>query len=501
MIQMCRPGTSMGTNAAFCLHLLLLVLVKGRGALAQQPVSVFPSGIGGFPCVRVPSLVAIPGGPLLAFAECRSFKGDGCMPHGFANASGKTVKDRVICMRTSTTGGRTWGQLMPNISRGRGMYPTALFDTSSGSLLLQFSSWPGTPEPNYHNPTPMQIVSTNHGKSWSAPVPVLPPAPHGVPPSIYLGGCRGSRIDSGPHAGRLLFTGYNHSLSADDHIHGESHAFVWFSDKGGIAGSWRRSPSDLRFMAEPQLAVLPAASAAGRSSGGGVTSGKAPSSSPGVALYGRSNGQMGCKCQNVAHSFDAGTTWSQASNVTSLPSPDCLGSVLVLPRQQRSAVWGLYSGPDSSTERTNMTVFANSGPSSSASSSSSSSSSSASAALGGGWEAALQLGSPTAMGSYSCLEDLQPLLHHRRPPPSGVGGVREISGDAAATAATPPNDRMDIRLESGVAINPVGILWEAEQSKSTEQASSSGGSGTGGGGVTCEGGGCDIVFASFERPG
>ena len=71
----------------------------------DDAVPVFESGIGGFPCVRVPSLLAVPAGPLLAFAECRSFTGDGCEP-----ASGPVVVDereRVVCMRTSTSGGKT----------------------------------------------------------------------------------------------------------------------------------------------------------------------------------------------------------------------------------------------------------------------------------------------------------------------------------------------------------------------------------------------------------
>ena len=72
----------------------ILLLLQLRPALAP---SVFPSGIGGFPCVRVPSLLAIPGGPLLAFAECRSFTGDGCEPRHrpSENRSSSDIKDRV----------------------------------------------------------------------------------------------------------------------------------------------------------------------------------------------------------------------------------------------------------------------------------------------------------------------------------------------------------------------------------------------------------------------
>ena len=86
------------------------------------------------------------------------------------------------------------------------------------------------------------------------------------------------------------------------------------------------------------------------------------------------------------------------------------------------------------------------------------------------------------MGSYSCLEDLQPLLylyHDGMPSDESMRG-----GDATATAGW-------------LVTNPVGILWEVEQSKSAEQPPGSGDNGGSGGGVTCEGGGCDIVFTSF----
>ena len=81
----------------------------------ESYTNVFHSGIGGFPCVRVPSLLAVPGVALLAFAECRSFAGDGCLP---ANASAYTqdIEARVICMRRSTTRGATWEPLVGNLS-------------------------------------------------------------------------------------------------------------------------------------------------------------------------------------------------------------------------------------------------------------------------------------------------------------------------------------------------------------------------------------------------
>ena len=39
------------------------------------------------PCVRIPSLVTVPGGVVVALAECRQFVGDGCRPWDDDNAS------------------------------------------------------------------------------------------------------------------------------------------------------------------------------------------------------------------------------------------------------------------------------------------------------------------------------------------------------------------------------------------------------------------------------
>ena len=131
----------------------------------------------------------------------------------------------------------------------------------------------------------MQVVSTDNGNTFSAPELVFPKDAKN-PPSIFLGSCRGTVVSAGAHAGRVLFAGYNHSLPKDT----ESHTFVWYSDDGGREGSWQRSATDIRFMAETQITTMRGGSE--------------------VALFGRSNGQMRCQCQNTARSTDGGASWS-----------------------------------------------------------------------------------------------------------------------------------------------------------------------------------------------
>ena len=395
------------------LFLRALLLLPLSSAPSSNSISVFSSGIGGFPCVRVPSLLAIPGGPLLAFAECRSFTGDGCEPQdGTANRS-SDVKDRVVCMRSSSDQGKSWGLLHANISHGRACYPTAVYDPQTKNVLLQFSAWPdaqSSHDVNYYNPSPMQAISTDNGETFSVPELVFPDDP---PLSIFLGSCRGTVLTAGAHRGRVLFAGYNHSLPKDT----VSNTFVWYSDANGRPGTWRLSPTDVKYMAEPQISSV--------------------ASGAEVALIGRSNAQMNCRCQNSAHSTDGGDQWSRAYNLSSLPSLGCQGSVLMLQHSSTSSdvdkldgVVGYYSGPDSRTARVNMTVWATRDTSAKT------------------WTPARRVATDSReSGSYSCIEDLTTL------------------SSTQSTSAS------------------VGLLWETTLERDS--------------GVKCVGGGCNIVFTYF----
>ena len=86
-------------------------------ATTQRQAVVFESSTGPYPCIRIPSALALPGGEVLAFAECRRWAGDQCFVAGQPNASRSGEFNRSICMRRSTDGGRSWGPLQPNITR------------------------------------------------------------------------------------------------------------------------------------------------------------------------------------------------------------------------------------------------------------------------------------------------------------------------------------------------------------------------------------------------
>jgi hypothetical protein len=199
--------------------LVASLVVQHAVADATASVAVFSNGIGGYPCVRVPSIIAVPGA-LLAFAECRSFVGDGCEPRGFKNMS--TQKQaRVICGRRSVDGGTTWGGLMGNISRMNASYPTATYHPGRQVAILQFSAWPDSNTP-YLAPIVMQTTSSDFGLSWTRPVPVL------TVPQVFLGGCR---TDATP-GGRIFFAGYTHP-SGPKSVERNFMTSVWSSADGG----------------------------------------------------------------------------------------------------------------------------------------------------------------------------------------------------------------------------------------------------------------------------
>ena len=262
-------------------RLLMLFALLARGTLsldfaarATSEVAVFYSGIGGFPCVRVPSLVAVPGVALLAFAECRHFVGDSCEPTDTHRWNSTDKQSRIICLRRSLDNGSSWGPLQVDVCAGwHAAYPTASYHAASDTVVLQFSAWPVDGPRNeraYLSPTVMQVTSTDYGMTWGSPHAVAGVARQ------FLGGCRSDATSTG----RLLFTGYDHPATSR-----VMSASVWASDDAGV--TYRTLVSGVSG-GEPQLARLD------------LTGQR-------LALYLRGNTSAP---PWVSNSFDGGRTWS-----------------------------------------------------------------------------------------------------------------------------------------------------------------------------------------------
>lgn len=69
----------MGTQIYLLLALLFCSAICNDDVV-EYTTPVFIHGEGGYPCIRIPAIVQVKSGKLLAFAECRTFTGDGCNP-------------------------------------------------------------------------------------------------------------------------------------------------------------------------------------------------------------------------------------------------------------------------------------------------------------------------------------------------------------------------------------------------------------------------------------
>lgn len=67
-------------NSKILIFLLLTAISVYSDEIVEYTTPVFTHGEGGYPCIRIPSIIQVKSGKLLAFAECRTFTGDGCIP-------------------------------------------------------------------------------------------------------------------------------------------------------------------------------------------------------------------------------------------------------------------------------------------------------------------------------------------------------------------------------------------------------------------------------------
>lgn len=257
-------------------------------AIADPPLNftpVFTPHEGGYPCIRIPSLLLVGNKVLLAFAECRNFTGDGCRPAA-ASLSDTRNMNRDLCMKSSSDGGRTWSALA--VIQRNAMQPTPVWDAVRGQVLLSFN--------RVSNGLNLQMYSLDLGESWSTPVSIAaflgPQGPYDVGPGVGL------QLQRGKHVGRLLFIGHHDAYEYDG---------VWYSDDGGA--TYNMSVANFSHMDEAQLVELP----------------------DGRVLASMRNNHLNatCKCQALAVSTDGGASFGPVYYDPTLITPVCMASVLV----------------------------------------------------------------------------------------------------------------------------------------------------------------------------
>ena len=199
---------------------LLIHTTASAAAAVTPPQVIFAySTTSPYPCIRIPSALALPGSrTILAFAETRRWIGDQCYPDAPKPAAQES--NRSICLRRSLDAGATWLALRPNISQRYSANPTALHDATTNRTLLFFDD-------TLNGHLYMQR-STDSGDTWSLAMPLRTAA--GLPISAICGPGNAAVATAN---GTIFVAGYHASR---DWTSSFSFASVYRSDNHGV--SW-----------------------------------------------------------------------------------------------------------------------------------------------------------------------------------------------------------------------------------------------------------------------
>ena len=250
---------------------------------------------------RIPALVCLPDGTLLATLDRRKF-GDGDLP-----------QDIDIVLMRSADRGRTWSAPQV-IAAGRGVKQgfgdAALAVSPTGRVVCAYVGGNGIWGSSAADPIRSFVTySDDQGRSWSTPVDLTarlwgPKADRAecadYQGSFFASG-NGLCLAHGPHAGRLLFAA---AMRRPD---GGFDNYVVYSDDDGL--TWRLSSVAFRGGDEAKLTEL--------------TDGT-------VLISVRRQGERGCN-----RSHDGGATWGEQGLWGDLRCNACNGDLLWLMRRDR----------------------------------------------------------------------------------------------------------------------------------------------------------------------
>ena len=275
-------------------------------AHAQTPV--FVSGQDGYKAFRIPALLKLPSGALLAFAEGRV---NG--PSDWGNID--------MVMKRSTDGGRTWSplQVVVDFDTLQVSNPGPVYDNTTGNIFVFYNT--GTvPEHQIRMGQGVKrcwyITSSDQGHTWSKPTDITSQVDLLDKPDVdpswthpedwrYYANTPGHafQIQDGPHAGRI-FIACNHTAGPPRGRTMDGDAHGYYTDDHGQTfhlGSSIKVPG----ANEATALALP----------GGA-----------VMINTRNSGVD--RCRIVALSADGGQTWDTTWYDHQLTDPGCEGSIV-----------------------------------------------------------------------------------------------------------------------------------------------------------------------------
>lgn len=290
---------------------------------------IFVNGTHGYRCYRIPAIVTMPDGTLLAFAEGRH---GGCADFG----------DVQIVERVSHDQGKTWGALRIVARNGKLQADNAVpvVDTLAprfphGRILLVYCTG-NAPESAIIQGTGTRrvwyVASTDDGATWSTPVEITSSVKQPSWNAYATGPGHGLQLHAGPHAGRIIIAA-NHTV-AGDHSAAQSEANAFYSDDHGR--TWHLGATlDVPGGNESTVAAGPDGSVVMNSRD----------------QTGKSHARL------IAISRDGAARWNAHFIAHDLPDPVCQGSTLGYTTPQGKRVL-LSSNPGSTTARVDLTISA-----------------------------------------------------------------------------------------------------------------------------------------------
>ncbi len=283
---------------------------------------LFYEGMEGYASFRIPTVLSLPGGRVIAFCEGRRDSDDDC----------GTIR---IVARVSRDGGESFGPLQVVCSHGEDTAnnPCPVFDRRSGRLHLVYNTnlkkgresliLKGEAPRTVHH-----VFSDDLGESWSAPRDITSQ----VKPESWTwyacGPCHGAQLPGG----RLLIPCNHAVLKPEGNASGPYISHAIYSDDGGQ--SWQTGGDVGENTNECSLAPL-----------------------GGERVYINMRSYHGKGCRAAAWSEDGGQSWQGLRLEERLPDPVCQGSVLAVDSERPEGLpILLFSNAPDPKERVRLTL-------------------------------------------------------------------------------------------------------------------------------------------------
>lgn len=323
------------------LLILMAIFISVSVRATDSVKTVFRSGDAGYHTFRIPAIIRAADNSLLAFAE------------GRLNGSGDFGTIHIV-MRRSTNNGKTWspiqvvakagnlqtGNPAPVVDRTDPAYPKGrifLFYNTGNNHEYDVRKGNGLREVWY-------ISSTDHGKSWSAPVNITTSVHRPLQPTINPAYAfqddwrsyantpgHAIQLENGKHRGRILVSA-NHSAGPPKADYTDYAAHAFYTDDHGKT-----------FQLSPTISIP------------GSNESMAAELSQGKILMNSRNQKGDIRSRIVSLSSNGGTHWDSSYFDPQLPDPINQGSILTLGYTKGKAILA-FCNAASKTRRDSLTL-------------------------------------------------------------------------------------------------------------------------------------------------